>query len=146
MLAYRPVLVVWNCYHSHLSCFHICGQGVSHRGVKLVSAMALSVTDRFTLVKDQRKAASTSSYNSLATKYNAKITFWESERLSTTGTYFMSWMLLTILTSHNRTHAEKLMKSSTHVQQSLRAGVYVLTVTSGRCVCFNSDCGQVCMF
>ena len=37
-------------------------------------------------------------------------------------------------------------KTSTHVQQSLRAGEHVLTVTEGRWACFYSHCGPVSKF
>ena len=133
----RPLLVFWNCYYPHLSCFHTLWPrsepqrreiGFGH-GLKCHGSL-------YSWWKDRRKAVSISTYNSLATKYNAKISLWDSDGPSTTGTSFISWMLLRILTSH----------TSTHIQQPQLAGVHVWTVTAGRHECFNNHCGPSCMF
>jgi hypothetical protein len=142
----RAVRVVWKYYYPHLSCFHARAREWATEEWNWFQPWPWVSRSALPLVKDQKKAVSTSSYNRLAAIHNAKISFWETDGLSTTGTSFMSWMFLRILTSHTRTHAEKLMKTSRHVQESLRAGVHVLTVTAGRCACLNSHCGPGCMF
>lgn len=132
MWTYRPVIFVSNRYCSHLSCFPTLwprseigfGHGLQCHGPIYFTTGERSNEGRFHL-----------SYNSLATKYKAKISLWESDRLSTTGTSFMSWILLRVLTSPNSTHAEKLMQTGAHVEQPLRDGVHIL-----------SRCGRVCRF